>query len=76
LVYATTSEFRPDVSGPGYWVFTLARLAHGGLLLVNRGFVRGPLAPRKSRAAPKTRRPRRGIFTIRFSISVAGSASR
>jgi surfeit locus 1 family protein len=39
LVYAAPSTFRPDVSGPGYWVFTPARLAGGALLMVNRGFV-------------------------------------
>ena len=33
------SAFRPDVSAPGYWVFTPARLADGSLLIVNRGFV-------------------------------------
>ncbi len=39
LVYAAPSTFRPDVSGPGYWVFTPAHLADGGTVLVNRGFV-------------------------------------
>jgi surfeit locus 1 family protein len=39
LVYAAASAFRPDVSGPGYWIFTPARLAGGGILIVNRGFV-------------------------------------
>jgi len=39
LVYGAASAFRPDVSGPGYWVFTPARLAGGGVLIVNRGFV-------------------------------------
>jgi surfeit locus 1 family protein len=39
LVYAAASAFRPDVSGPGYWVFTPARLAGGARLIVNRGFV-------------------------------------
>jgi len=39
LVYAAASAFRPDVSGPGYWVFTPARLPGGGVLIVNRGFV-------------------------------------
>jgi surfeit locus 1 family protein len=39
LVYGAASAFRPDVFGPGYWVFTPARLADGGVLLVNRGFV-------------------------------------
>ena len=33
------STFRPDVSGPGYWVFTPARLADGSVVIVNRGFV-------------------------------------
>jgi surfeit locus 1 family protein len=38
LVYAGTSSLRRDISGPGYWVFTPARVA-GGIVLVNRGFV-------------------------------------
>jgi surfeit locus 1 family protein len=39
LVYAVPSAFRSDVSGLGYWVFTPARLADGGIVMVNRGFV-------------------------------------
>ena len=39
LVYATASTLRSDVSGSGYWVFAAARLASGGLVVVNRGFV-------------------------------------
>lgn len=39
LVYTAGSAFRPDVSGAGYWVFTPARLAGGGIVVVNRGFV-------------------------------------
>jgi surfeit locus 1 family protein len=39
LVYSGGSTFRPDVSGPGYWVFAPAALANGTLLVVNRGFV-------------------------------------
>jgi surfeit locus 1 family protein len=39
LVYASASAFRPDVSGFGVWVFTPARLADGGVVVVNRGFV-------------------------------------
>ncbi len=46
LVLATGSAFRPDVTGPGYWVFTPARLADGGVVVVNRGFV--PLADAKT----------------------------
>jgi surfeit locus 1 family protein len=39
LVFAAPSAFRPDVTSPGYWVFTPGRLAEGGVVLVNRGFV-------------------------------------
>ena len=39
LVYAAASAFRPEVSGPGFWVFTPAQLPDGALVLVNRGFV-------------------------------------
>lgn len=39
LVYGAASAFRPNVSGPGYWVFTPARLADGSAVIVNRGFV-------------------------------------
>jgi surfeit locus 1 family protein len=50
LVYAAASAFRPDVSGPGYWVFTPAHLADGGFVIVNRGFV--PEAKRDAAARP------------------------
>jgi surfeit locus 1 family protein len=39
LVYTSGSSLRPDVSGPGYWVFAPARLTGGSLVIVNRGFV-------------------------------------
>jgi len=39
LVFAAPSTFRPDISDPGYWVFTPARLADGSIVMVNRGFV-------------------------------------
>src|SRR5262245_38613820 len=39
LIYGSGSALRSDVSGPGYWVFAPARLAGGGLVVVNRGFV-------------------------------------
>jgi len=39
LVYAAGSAFRPDVSGPGYWVFAPAKLAGGATVVLNRGFV-------------------------------------
>jgi surfeit locus 1 family protein len=39
LLFAAPSTFRPDVTDPGYWVFTPARLADGAIVMVNRGFV-------------------------------------
>ena len=39
LVYSAGSAFRPDVQGPGYWVFAPARLAGGSIVIVDRGFV-------------------------------------
>jgi surfeit locus 1 family protein len=53
LVFASASGFRPDVAdaGPGYWVFTPARLADGGIVMVNRGFVPD------ARKNPQTRAP-------------------
>jgi surfeit locus 1 family protein len=51
LVFAAPSTFRPDVSGPGYWVFTPARLADGKTVLVNRGFV--PDGWQDSKSRPK-----------------------
>ena len=48
FVYTAGSSLRPDVTDQGYWVFAPARLADGGVLLVNRGFVP---TPRKDSAA-------------------------
>lgn len=39
LVYSAGSAFRPDVKGPGYWLFAPAQLAGGSTVMVNRGFV-------------------------------------
>jgi len=39
LVYTSGSALRSDVAGPGYWVFTPARIGGGDLVMVNRGFV-------------------------------------
>jgi cytochrome oxidase assembly protein ShyY1 len=39
LVWATGSALRDDVKSPGVFVFTLARLASGEMVVVNRGFV-------------------------------------
>ncbi len=51
LVYGSGSALRSDVSGPGYWVFAPARLAGGGLVVVNRGFVPEGRQDPKSRSA-------------------------
>ena len=39
LVYSSGSSLRPDATGPGYWVFSPARLLGGSVVIVNRGFV-------------------------------------
>lgn len=49
LLFAAPSNFRPDVEGPGYWVFTPARLADGNFVMVNRGFVPDSLKDPASR---------------------------
>ena len=54
LVYTAGSPLRPDVKGPGYWVFAPARLAGGSIVLVNRGFV--PADRKDPGSAPKARR--------------------
>ncbi|MEA2991417.1 MAG: surfeit locus 1 family protein [Alphaproteobacteria bacterium] len=47
-VYTSGSAFRPDISGPGYWIFAPARIG-GGVVVINRGFVP------EGRQDPKTR---------------------
>ena len=39
LLYAGGSALRPDVSGPGYFVFAPVRVLGGGIVIVDRGFV-------------------------------------
>jgi surfeit locus 1 family protein len=51
LVFTSGSAFRPDVSGSGYWVFAPARLAGGGVVVVNRGFVPEGRQDRATRTA-------------------------
>jgi surfeit locus 1 family protein len=58
LVYSAGSSLRPDVSGPGYFVFAPARLIGGSILLVNRGFVP------EGRQDPRTRTPPSGVVDI------------
>jgi cytochrome oxidase assembly protein ShyY1 len=49
LVFAAATAFRPDVTNPGDWVFTPARLNDGRLIVVNRGFVPDTRRDPKSR---------------------------
>ncbi len=51
LVYTAGSAFRPDVHGPGYWVFAPARLAGGSIVVVDRGFVPAERKDPATRAA-------------------------
>jgi surfeit locus 1 family protein len=39
LVFTSGSSMREDDGGPGYWVFTPARLAEGGVVMIDRGLV-------------------------------------
>jgi surfeit locus 1 family protein len=57
LVFASGAALRPDVSGPGYWVFTPARLAGGARVVVNRGFVPQAKSDAASRAAGRIAGP-------------------
>ena len=66
LVYAAASAFRPDVSGLGYWVFTPARLAAGGVVIVNRGFVPQDLANPAARPGGHVSGPAQITGTLRW----------
>jgi len=66
LVYGAASAFRPDVSGPGYWVFTPARLTDGSLVIVNRGFVPEDRKEPKSRSAGQVSGPVEIIGALRW----------
>jgi surfeit locus 1 family protein len=52
LVYGSGSSVRPDVSGPGYWVFAPAALPGGGVVVVNRGFLPEGQQDRKTHMPP------------------------
>jgi surfeit locus 1 family protein len=58
LVYSSGSSLRPDVSGPGYFVFAPARLTGGSIVVVNRGFVP------EGRQDAGTHRPPAGVVDI------------
>jgi surfeit locus 1 family protein len=58
LVYSSGSSVRPDVSGPGYWVFAPAELSGGGVVVVDRGFLPG------GQQDPKTHAPTAGQLDL------------
>lgn len=66
LIYGAASAFRPDVSGPGDWVFTPARLADGSIVIVDRGFVPEGKADPKSRAEGQIAGPVAIIGALRW----------
>jgi surfeit locus 1 family protein len=66
FVFAAPSTFRPDVSGPGYWVFTPARLANGKTVLINRGFVPDERKEPKSRVEGQISGPVEIVGSMRW----------
>lgn len=60
LVYSAGSALRPDVKGPGYWVFAPARLADGSVVIVDRGFV----PPDRKDPASRTQGAPHGVVNI------------
>jgi surfeit locus 1 family protein len=69
LVFAAPSTFRPDVTSPGYWVFTPARLAAGGIVMVNRGFVPEGRQDPKSRPEGQLSGPLQIVGAMRWPES-------
>ena len=52
VVYTSGSALRPDVKGPGYFVFAPARTAAGAVVVVNRGFTPDRQGPADRHARP------------------------
>jgi len=66
LVYASGSALRDDVSGPGYWVFAVARAPLVGSVVVNRGFVPEGRQDPESRAAGELNGPLTMVGAMRW----------
>jgi len=66
LVYTGASAFRPDVSGPGYWIFTPSQLADGSFVIVNRGFVPEARKDAASRAQGQVAGPVEVVGAMRW----------
>jgi surfeit locus 1 family protein len=57
LVFAAATVLRPDVTAPGYWVFTPAQRADGSVIVINRGFVPDGRRDPKSRSGGQISQP-------------------
>ncbi len=73
LVYASATAFRPDVDGPGYWVFTPARVADGGVVMVNRGFVPEGGQDPKSRPGGQLSGTVPGTVDVSGTVDIVGT---
>jgi surfeit locus 1 family protein len=67
LVFTGGSTLRDDAGGPGYWVFTPARLADGNIVMVNRGFVPEGRQNPMTRPEGQTAGPVAMIGVLRFA---------
>lgn len=65
-VFSAGSALRPDVSGPGYWIFTPARLSDGRIVMVDRGFVPDGFRDPKSRPQGQVAGPIRILGALRW----------
>jgi surfeit locus 1 family protein len=66
LIFTSGSTFRPDVSGPGYWVFAPAKLAGGGAVVVDRGFLPNGEGDPAARDAPAPGAPAEMVGVMRW----------
>ncbi len=66
LIYTAGSAFRPDVSGPGYWVFAPAHLADGSVVVLDRGFVPDGRQDRRFRAEGERAGPQEIVGAMRW----------
>jgi surfeit locus 1 family protein len=66
LVYTGGSTLRDATGGQGYWVFTPARIAGGGIVMVNRGFVPEGKHDPASRPEGQVRNPINMVGVLRW----------
>ena len=55
MVYSSGSAIREDISGPGTWALLPARLADGGTIVINTGFVQNTMQDRDQQDRAVTR---------------------